>query len=36
MIYISFIKISSGIKELLGVGGGGGIHRQHGDRISLL
>jgi hypothetical protein len=32
MIYIrSFIKIGSGIQKLIG-----GIHRQHGDRISLL
>jgi hypothetical protein len=32
MIYIqSFIKISSGIKKLMG-----GIHRQHDDLISLL
>jgi hypothetical protein len=32
MIYIpSFIKIASGIQKLMG-----GIHRQHGDRISLL
>jgi hypothetical protein len=32
MIYIpSFIKIGSGIQKLLG-----GIHRQHGDLISLL
>jgi hypothetical protein len=34
MIYIpSFIKIGSGIQKLIG---GGGIHRQEGDRISLL
>jgi hypothetical protein len=32
MIYIpSFIKIGSGIQKLIG-----GIHRQHGYRISLL
>jgi hypothetical protein len=32
MIYIpSFIKIGSGIQKLIG-----GIHRQHGDLISLL
>jgi hypothetical protein len=32
MTYIpSFIKIGSGIQKLIG-----GIHRQHGDRISLL
>jgi hypothetical protein len=32
MIYIqSFIKIGSGIRKLIR-----GIHRQHGDRISLL
>jgi hypothetical protein len=32
MIYVpSFIKIGSGIQKLTG-----GIHRQHGDRISLL
>jgi hypothetical protein len=32
MIYIpSFLKIGSGIQKLIG-----GIHRQHGDRISLL
>jgi hypothetical protein len=32
MIYIaSFVKIDSGIQKLMG-----GIHRQHGDRVSLL
>jgi hypothetical protein len=34
IIYIpSFIKIGSGIQKLIG---GGGIHRQHGDCLSLL
>jgi hypothetical protein len=34
MIYIpSFTKTFSGIQKLMG---GGGIHRQHGDLISLL
>jgi hypothetical protein len=34
MIYIpSFVRIGSGIQKLIG---GEGIHRQHGDRISLL
>jgi hypothetical protein len=33
VIYVpSFINIGSGIQKLMG----GGIHRQHGDRISLL
>jgi hypothetical protein len=32
MVYIpSFIQIGSGIQKLMGV-----IHRQHGDRISIL
>jgi hypothetical protein len=35
MIYIpSFVKTGSGIQKL--VGGGGGVHRQHGDLIGPL
>jgi hypothetical protein len=35
MIYISFIKIGSGIQKLFG-GGDKHTHRRHGDLISLL